>query len=181
MIEIRHAQSHDALALSQLQRGIYGEATFFVGDKASSSQQLSHHLRQLNRRRSLYLVALVDSVLAGYLELNRMQAKKLEHSALLTVAIAPDFRRQGLGRRLLHKAYHWCEKVGVLRMELEVRAKNKAAIFLYEDEGFVLEGRKQQHVRLNKREFEDTLLMVKFFALSRVKRELEPPQGYALG
>lgn len=165
MITIRWASAKDARILHILQQSIYDEETFFVGDKAASEYQLRQHLRQLNRRRSLYLVALVDAMVVGYLELNRMHAKKLEHSALLTIAIAKQFRQQGIGRKLLHEAYRWCEQVGVIRLELEVRVNNSHAIKLYENEGFITEGRKEKHVRLSAHTFEDSFLMVKFFKL----------------
>lgn len=165
MVTIRWASSSDARVLHILQQSIYDEQSFFVGDKAASEYQLRQHLRHIDRRRSLYLLAVQAKMVVGYLELNRMQAKKLEHSALLTIAIAKEFRQQGIGKKLLREAYCWCEKVGVIRLELEVRRENSPAIKLYQQEGFIIEGCKAKHVRLSADTFEDSLLMVKFCAV----------------
>ena len=59
---------------------------------------------------------------------------------ILTLAVAPDARRRGVGRALLRAALEASAEAGAVTMFLEVAADNAAAIALYEEEGFVRAG-----------------------------------------
>lgn len=52
---------------------------------------------------------------------------------IATLAVHPDFQRQGLGRRLLAEAE---ARLNTPRIRLTVRASNAAAIALYEQAGY---------------------------------------------
>lgn len=55
---------------------------------------------------------------------------------LLNVAVAPEFRRRGIGRALMDDLLEYASRYAVARVLLEVRASNVAAIALYESLGF---------------------------------------------
>ncbi|MHC3126287.1 alanine acetyltransferase [Brevundimonas sp. GN22] len=55
---------------------------------------------------------------------------------VLTVAVRPDFRRQGLGHQLMAEAIVCSAALGAERMFLEVAQSNVAAIALYKSRGF---------------------------------------------
>ena len=153
---IRRARSTDARAVTRLLLGIYGEDDYFVGDGPAAERNLARRLEVDDPLRSLYLVALGGAGnrearnregVGGWLELHRAPAWRLEHVAVLTLAVAPEFRRRGLARELLRRSFDWCEVVGVVKMSLHVRAGNSAAISLYEREGFEYEGRERGQIR----------------------------------
>jgi ribosomal-protein-alanine N-acetyltransferase len=50
---------------------------------------------------------------------------------MLNLAVHPDYRRQGLGRRLMAFLLDQAEEKGISKVLLEVRASNWAAITLY--------------------------------------------------
>lgn len=52
------------------------------------------------------------------------------------IATHPDFRRQGIARRLIQAAFEEGSRKGISAWTLEVRVSNQAAIALYEQEGF---------------------------------------------
>jgi ribosomal protein S18 acetylase RimI-like enzyme len=54
-------------------------------------------------------------------------------SWIATISVAPEYRRQGIGRSLLRACE---EKLKTPRIRLSVRASNNAAIGLYEEEGY---------------------------------------------
>jgi len=55
---------------------------------------------------------------------------------LLNLAVRPEYRRQGLARRLLTAMLARGREAGVETVFLEVRASNRAALALYESLGF---------------------------------------------
>lgn len=55
---------------------------------------------------------------------------------ILNIAVRPDLRRSGYGRRLLSILLQVAVKMGITRSVLEVRTGNTAAIGLYESLGF---------------------------------------------
>ena len=166
-VVIRPVTVSDAGSLGALHRSIYAEGRWFVGDGPPLAETLRGRIRTLVPTRSLYLVAaetgdLVGrSEVQGWLELHRLTPHKLEHVAVLTIAVGQPFRRQGLAGALLAHAYPWVREVGVLKIQLSVRAKNAAALSLYKREGFELEGRERNQV-FDDGGFEDNLLMAKF-------------------
>jgi ribosomal protein S18 acetylase RimI-like enzyme len=75
------------------------------------------------------------------------------------MALARDWRGQGLGRQLLDAAIVWATHAKAHKMSLEVWPHNDAAIALYRRAGFVEEGRKLRHYRRRNGELWDAVLM----------------------
>ncbi len=59
-----------------------------------------------------------------------------EELRLMTLAVEPSRRRQGIGRALLHQALTLGRTQGAMKALLEVRASNAAAVRMYEGAGF---------------------------------------------
>ena len=74
------------------------------------------------------------------------------------VAVHPDFRQQGIGRRLMEFVIEFCRRHGSTRMTLEVRVSNFVAQRLYRDLGFVGAGIRPRYYQDNN---EDALIMWK--------------------
>lgn len=169
-VSYRRAREGDARAVTELLKGIYAEWRYFVGDAPGSERNLAMRIAHDDPERSHYAVATSDGAVIGWAELHRSPAWRLEHVAVLTLAVAPSARRHGVGRGLLRQCYLWCESVGVLKISLHVRARNEAATFLYRAEGFELEGRERGQIRLGPERgesdepFEDNLVMGKWLA-----------------
>ncbi len=64
---------------------------------------------------------------------------------ILNIAVLPQLRRCGCGRRLLRLVLRLAHKMGMHKLSLEVRASNAPAIALYEECGFVRVGRRRQY------------------------------------
>lgn len=157
---IRSARPADAPALRALQQGIYREGRWFVGTEAPPEPTLRLRIQGLDPRDSLYLVAVHEDRLIGWLELNRLRPERMRHVALLTIAVSDRWRRHGIGRALLRNSYDWCRRVGIRKITLNVRSRNAAAVALYEAEGFVLEGREADQFVVEDG-FEDNLIMAR--------------------
>jgi [ribosomal protein S18]-alanine N-acetyltransferase len=66
---------------------------------------------------------------------------------LLTLAVAPDARRRGLGRRLVARFLYQALLRGAESAFLEVSSENAAAIALYESSGFARTGLRREYYR----------------------------------
>lgn len=74
--------------------------------------------------------------LAAYISIYHA-ADELE---ILNIAVAPVYRRQGHGKRLLNLMLQVARKMGIQRAVLEVRTRNTAALALYQSLDFMQVG-----------------------------------------
>jgi RimJ/RimL family protein N-acetyltransferase len=83
--------------------------------------------------------------LVGLIALGRERQRKLEHKALIWgMYVAPEARRNGIGRALLLAALELARSVPAIRqVNLCVNASNSAAIRLYQSAGFEVFGRER--------------------------------------
>jgi len=80
----------------------------------------------------------------------------IDEAHIATIAVHPDYRRQGIGEQVLLHALLAVQDEGARRAFLEVRAGNAAAQALYEKYGFIVDGRRLKYYRDND---EDAILM----------------------
>ena len=73
-----------------------------------------------------------------------------------TIAVHPDYRRKGIGQKLLAHTLLACRERGAASAYLEVRRSNLAAQAMYERFGFVVTGERRRYYQDNG---EDALLM----------------------
>ena len=80
----------------------------------------------------------------------------VDEAHIATIATHPDFRRKGIGERLMIAALVSARNEGATRVFLEVRAGNAGALALYKKYGFVVAGVRQRYYKDNN---EDAILM----------------------
>ena len=83
-----------------------------------------------------------NGTLAGF-SLYRTVADEAE---LLLLAVDPEYRRRGIGRRLLDHFLNRATNSGASRVHLEVREGNPAVI-MYREAGFNFAGRRRKYYR----------------------------------
>ena len=112
------------------------------------------------KNRHLMLVARIDpaarahsSKLAGYI-VARLGADELH---INNVAVRDEFRRSGVGGRLLWRILEEGKRSGVKAAFLELRAGNDAALALYEKYGFRVTSRRKRYYS---DPVEDALVMI---------------------
>ncbi|MCR4401365.1 MAG: ribosomal protein S18-alanine N-acetyltransferase [Firmicutes bacterium] len=86
--------------------------------------------------RACYLVARQSGKVIGYVGIWII----LEEGHITNIAVHPDFRRRGIGERLMKAIMDYARSKGAKRFTLEVRVSNVGAQKLYEKLGFVSAG-----------------------------------------
>jgi len=163
-IIMRQAYATDAAQLRRLQHAIYQEGLAFVGDGPMTEGRIAQRIRSIQQDQSQYVVIEEQRqrrCLCAWLELHRLNAKKLNHVATLTLAVDQDYRKQNLATALLVHAIMWSKRVGVRKIALNVKASNTPAIKLYEKYDFVVEGKEKDHIKTASG-YEDNWIMAKF-------------------
>ena len=107
-------------------------------------------LATLANSQERIFVAAMGSELVGYIGLWRM----FDSVHITNLAVKEEYRRQGIGLRLLAEAEKWA---GGFPLTLELRANNTAAKALYEKFGFVVCGVRPGYYK----DGEDALIMWK--------------------
>jgi ribosomal-protein-alanine N-acetyltransferase len=103
-------------------------------------------------RLARYVVARVGDRVVGFGGVWLM----VDEAHVTTIGVHPDWRRQGVGRRLLVALIDLADELRATRVTLEVRAGNEGAQALYAELGFEATGRR---VRYYSDDGEDALVM----------------------
>ena len=86
-------------------------------------------------------IGLDEAVAFGF----SLTRRVVDEAELMLVAVLPEQRGQGFGRRLVEGAMHNARQRGARKMFLEVRDGNAGAFGLYESLGFSVAGRRQNY------------------------------------
>jgi len=109
---------------------------------------------ELDNPLSLWLIAEVDGVVAGYVGSQTV----LDSADMMNLAVSPSFRRQGIGERLVNCLTEELKEKGVKTLLLEVRISNEPARELYQKLGFEVVGKRPRYYEKPR---EDALILRK--------------------
>ena len=109
---------------------------------------------ELNNPLSLWIVAVDAEKLVGYVGSQSV----LGWADMMNLAVAPEYRRNGIGAELVTQLISRLQKNDVTCLTLEVRVSNSSAIALYKRMGFVEVGRRPNYYHNPK---EDALILRK--------------------
>ena len=88
--------------------------------------------RKLNVQREMFLVGLLDSRLVGTV----MAGYEGHRGWVNYLAVAPDCRKRGFGRRLMEEAEALLRAAGCPKINLQVRSSNSDGIGFYKSIGY---------------------------------------------
>ena len=113
---------------------------------------------ELNNRLSLWLVAVEDEHVIGYVGSQTV----IGETDMMNIAVHPDHRKKGIGTTLILELIDALKTRGSHSLMLEVRSSNSSAISVYKNLGFLEVGRRKNYYRNPK---EDALIMRKEWSL----------------
>ena len=138
---------------TRIRRLVYSDLPAVLAIERRSFQtpwSLAMFVLELSKPSGVCLAAADGSGLAGYLVCSRYS----EVWHLMNVAVAPEWRRQGVATRLIEQLLGEAGRED--RYTLEVRASNRDAIRMYERLGFRPAGHRRRYYHDNG---EDALIM----------------------
>ena len=122
-IAFRAATMLDAVPLYALEKEIY---------RGEDPWSLAQFKEEIAAKDRYYIVAEANGAVIGYAGV--MPAGDL--TDILTMTVAPEFRRKGIAREFLKRLIDWSRNKKAAAVMLEVRIDNAEAIPLYEANGF---------------------------------------------
>lgn len=91
--------------------------------------------------RRVWLALDAAGAIAGHIDLRARPERPAAHRAMLGMGVHRDYRRQGLGARLIDAAIAWArDEAGIGWVDLEVLSVNRPARDLYQRAGFAVVG-----------------------------------------
>jgi len=125
------------------------ERRYLASTEAPPVDAVGEFIRSAIARRVPQFVALDGTQVIGWCDIFPHERESFAHVGRLGMGLLPQYRGQGMGRRLAEKTIAQAKRIGLERIELDVYASNKPAIGLYQSLGFALEGVKRKGRKLD--------------------------------
>jgi RimJ/RimL family protein N-acetyltransferase len=157
-VEIRPAREADAASLSDAVKAVAAEKWYLATVDGFSLEQTCAYLQNISEHSLPQVTAIVGDAVVGFCDIIPNTARSFTHVARLGMGVRSEWRRQGIGRRMLDACLSLARNSGIEKVELEVFSDNLGAVRLYESCGFRLEGVKVRGRKLEGR-YQDIKLM----------------------
>ena len=161
---IREAEPKDAAELVAFLNRVSLETDFTSLDRDGillTSEEMEIFLnKQASSDNQITLLAFLNDKIAGIVNITADQRKRVRHIGDLFIVIGKKYWNNGLGSLLLEEVVEWAQASGILRrLQLTVQTRNLAAVHLYQQHGFAIEGRQERGAYIEEGEFIDVYLM----------------------
>jgi RimJ/RimL family protein N-acetyltransferase len=138
---------------------VASERRYIAMLEGPSVEKLKAFVAGIRESDGVHLVAVDDAgEVVGWCDIMRFQLEGFRHVGRLGMGLLPRARGTGLGRRLVESVVKSAREHGMERIQLDVFATNTRAIRLYQNLGFVAEGRQRRARKLDG-EYDDLILM----------------------
>lgn len=111
---------------------------------------------EMKNELAVYFVAKNDGHCVGYAGFWNVSGE----GGITNIAVLPEYRRQGVGSRIIEEMIHTANSLNLDLLTLEVRKSNTAAQSLYSKYGFDIIGERKRYYSDNG---EDAWIMTKSF------------------
>jgi RimJ/RimL family protein N-acetyltransferase len=157
-VEIRRARESDAESIREAVRAVAQEKWYLATVEGFSLEETRAFLKRILDGNFPQVTAVAGDIVVGCCDILPNSAAGFGHVARLGMYVRAEWRRQGIGRRLLDACLTLARNLGIEKVELEVFCDNVGAIRLYESFGFSREGVKVRGRKLDGR-YQDVILM----------------------
>lgn len=108
-----------------------------------SIEQVRSFIEEQLRNKMPHYIAVTGDKIVGWCDIASFNRPAFAHSGVLRMGILKEYRGTGLGTKLMQIVLDEAKKMGITRVELDVREDNSNAIKLYQKFGFEIEGKKR--------------------------------------
>ncbi len=150
-MECRLVETGDALAFLELSKELdeSGNMLYAPGEREISVKEQEEMIRNVNEDRSTDLfISEENEEITGFIMLRGSALERARHCAYIALGVKESQRGKGTGKQLLRRGFRWARERGVTRLELTVLTHNAAAIHLYRQMGFKIEGEKVNSLKI---------------------------------
>jgi ribosomal protein S18 acetylase RimI-like enzyme len=159
-IEVRPTRISDAASFCEAVNAVAAEQVYLATVDGFSLAQTRAFVEQVVAVSLPQVMAVAKDQVVGFCDIMPNPAKGFTHVGRLGMGVRSEWRRQGIGRKLLDACLELARKAGIEKVELEVFADNLGATRLYQSFGFTEEG-----VRIRGRKLDGRYQDVKLMAL----------------
>jgi ribosomal protein S18 acetylase RimI-like enzyme len=157
-VEIRPARKSDSESACDAVNAIAAEKWYLATVDGFSLEQTRAFIKRVVDGSLPQVMAIAEGEVVGFCDIIPNTDKGFTHVGRLGMGVRLEWRRQGIGRRLMDACLPLARNAGIEKAELEVYADNLAAIRLYRSFGFSEEGTKKRGRKFEGR-YQDILLM----------------------
>jgi ribosomal protein S18 acetylase RimI-like enzyme len=157
-VQIRRSRIDDAESLCDSINSVAREKWWLATADGFTPEQTRAFVKFMTDHSLSQVVAVANGLIVGWCDIVPKGPRGFSHVGALGMGVRREWRRQGVGRRLLEECLALARATGLEKIELEVFTDNEGAIQLYESRGFAREGVKSRARKLEGR-YQDILLM----------------------
>jgi ribosomal protein S18 acetylase RimI-like enzyme len=167
-VVIRTATARDAPATLALFRSVVDEGRYTVQEpsevKVTEHEEREHIESDRRNPDRLCLVATVEDSVVGMVRAQAEPYRRTRHFASIdSMWVHASWRRRGVAGCLMEALISWArDHPEIEKLGLFVFSTNAAAIRLYQEQGFVVEGRYPRDIKFEDGGYADTVAMGRF-------------------
>ncbi len=157
-VQIRPTRESDTASARDAVNAVAAEKWYLATVDGFSPEQTRDFLKRVVDGSLPQVMAVLEDEVVGFCDILPNPAKGFTHVGRLGMGVRFEWRRQGIGRRMLDACLSLARKAGIEKVELEVFSDNVGAIRLYDSFGFSQEGLKVRGRKLEN-QYQDVKLM----------------------
>jgi ribosomal protein S18 acetylase RimI-like enzyme len=158
---IRAAGQMDLTGLIGVMRQVAGDGSYIEAETVANLIDYEEVVLRHNELQArMVFVATVEDDVVGWVHLELPEAEKLAHTAVLTVGVLSNYRRNGVGAALLERGLDWTREHGFEKVYNSVPATNEAAIAFLEAHGWETEAVRSDHYKIDGAYVDEVMLAV---------------------
>ena len=158
-LRIRCAVPDDAAGIVSVLATIAAERIHSAIDRAWTVEQERRYLELLSPREVIHVAVNDRSEILGLQILDRWSSlESMAHVGQIGTFLLPDWRRQGVGRRLWKATIPFARGAGYRKLVIQVRGSNAKAQSFYRSLGFRECGRLTRQVVIDGKEDDEVLM-----------------------
>jgi len=162
-LQIRRALPSDASGIVEVLKSVVAERIHSAIDQAWTVEQETRYLESLSPREVLHVAVDVTADIVGFQSLDLWSSllPSMAHVGQVGTFLLPEWRGQGVGRRLWNATASFAGEAGYRKLAIQVRASNAPGRGFYRALGFKECGRLTRQVIIDG--VEDDEVLMEFF------------------